>query len=482
MTHLGTIGQGFETPDLTSPPQVGERPATLEEVLDHQNRQSELLLAMAQMLSDVANRAEPDVAPPSPSVTPAALQEVMARLDRIEKTLQVTTRHAAGTQARRIRCLFLIHHPTAWPAMREIVDVMRTCEDFEPVVMSLPHRFPLLQQMAGEDEVHTMLAAQGYPHIRIRDAAAETALDQVRALAPAVIFRQAPWDHDLPACLSAERLAFSRLCYVPYGYLTARIESHQFDQLLHRLAWRIFCPDDVHRELFMTHNLLTGLNCRVTGYPKFDHLARHIGTEGTWPIDTPATERRFRLLWAPHFAYQGDWLKFGVFDAIAEDMLTLASHNPGLEIVMRPHPALREAMQAAPTGSALWNFTMRWQALDNTGFSTEQEYADLFAASDAMVTDGLSFFSEYQLFDKPLVFFERHDHAGFNLAGEKLLPGMHRIHTMDELTHLLGELVQGQEPSEVATARRQIASALRPFPGDAARRIVESIRHEWTMA
>ena len=70
---------------------------------------------------------------------------------------------------------------TAWPAMREIVDVMRTCEDFEPVVMSLPHRFPLLQQMAGENEVHTMLAAQGYPHIRIRDAAAETALDQVRA-------------------------------------------------------------------------------------------------------------------------------------------------------------------------------------------------------------------------------------------------------------------------------------------------------------
>ena len=64
----------------------------------------------------------------------------------------------------------------------------------------------------------------------------------------------------------------------------------------------------------------------------------------------------------------------------------------------------------------------------------------------------------------------------------KLLPGMHRIHSMDELTQLLGELVQGQEPTEVATARRQIASALRPFPGDAARRIVESIRHEWTMA
>lgn len=82
MTHLGIIGQGFESL------QVGERPATLDAVIDHQNRQSELPLALAQMLSDLANRAEPEVA--SPSVTLAAMQEVMARLERIEKTLQMT--------------------------------------------------------------------------------------------------------------------------------------------------------------------------------------------------------------------------------------------------------------------------------------------------------------------------------------------------------------------------------------------------------
>jgi len=84
MTHLGIIGQGFESL------QVGERPATLDAVIDHQNRQSELplALALAQMLSDLANRAEPEVA--SPSVTLAAMQEVMARLERIEKTLQMT--------------------------------------------------------------------------------------------------------------------------------------------------------------------------------------------------------------------------------------------------------------------------------------------------------------------------------------------------------------------------------------------------------
>lgn len=206
-------------------------------------------------------------------------------------------------------------------------------------------------------------------------------------MAPAVVFRQAPWDHDLPDCLSAEKLSFARLCYVPYGYMTAKIERHQFDQQLHRLAWRIFCPDDAHLQLCAEYNQFGGINSRVTGYPKFDHLARHAGTGGAWPLARREGRAAYRLIWAPHFAYQGDWLKFGVFDRIAADMLALAQSDPDLQIVMRPHPALREAMQAAAPGTALGVFLRQWLALDNTAMSSEQEYGDLFAASDALLTD-----------------------------------------------------------------------------------------------
>lgn len=456
------------------------RPFTLDEVGDQQQRQSELLLTMAQMLSDVGEICEAGKRVQA-SVS-STLQDVVGRLERIEKTLQLSARHASVSQQGRIRCLFLVHHPAAWAATREIVDVMRHSHDFEPVIMSLPHRFPLVRRMAGEEEVHAMLQAQGYPHIRIRDEEQHAALERIKALAPALVFRQAPWDDDIPDCVSADKLAFTRLCYVPYGYMTARIERHQFDQTLHRLAWRIFCPDDLHQQLCTEYNVFGGINCRVTGYPKFDHLARHIGTTGTWPIPHHGGLPTYRLIWAPHFAYQGDWLKFGVFDRIAADMLALAQTHPTLQIVMRPHPALREAMQAAAPGTGLATFLSQWLAQSNTAMSTEQEYADLFAASDALLTDGLSFFSEYQLFDKPLIFFEREGHSGFNAAGERLVPGMYRVQTMNAFTSLLSQLTQGHEVPEIAEARRRIARALRPYPGQAALRIVDTIRREWASA
>jgi CDP-Glycerol:Poly(glycerophosphate) glycerophosphotransferase len=346
-------------------------------------------------------------------------------------------------------------------------------------LISLPHRFPMLGQLGGEADVHQMLVEQGYPHVRVPDADAEQALERLKQLNPQVVFRQSPWDNDVPACLNAQNLSFAKLCYVPYGYMTAKIEKQQFDQTYHRLCWRIFCPDEAHQQLFAGHNLQAGSNCRVTGYPKFDHLLRHREGVGHWPVKK-ARAQSFRLIWAPHFSYEGSWLRFGVFDRMAEQMLAFTASQPQLEVVLRPHPAMREAMAAAPGDSFLGLFRDRWAALPNAGLSTEQEYADLFAASHALLTDGLSFFSEYQLFDKPLIFWERQGHAGFNLAGERLLDGMYRLHTFDGFKALLASLAKGREDKDVTAARKRIAAAVHPYPGEAARRILDVIRNDIT--
>jgi hypothetical protein len=452
-------------------PALAELASAVEAIDSHQQLQSDLLLNIAAAIQELgANLAAAQRGPD--------MGALLERLERLEGTLQWSGRVAsrAGVGA-PIRVLFLIHHATAWPALRDIVDQMREAEDFEPVIMSLPHNFPLSKRMGGEAEVHAMLAQQGYAHVRLRDDDAASALDVVKSLAPAVIFRQAPWDADLPATLSARHLAFARLCYVPYGYMTARIEKQQFDQLYHRQCWRLFCPDEAHRALYAAHNALGDINCRVTGYPKFDHLARQVGQPGHWPIAGSA-DTVFRLIWAPHFSSDNDPLKFGVFNRIAADMLTLAAGDPSLQVVLRPHPALREAMAAAPANSALGRFLGTWQSLPNTCFHEEAEYADLFAASHAMLTDGLSFFSEYQLFDKPLVYFERADSVGFNAAGERLMDGMYRVNDVATWLARLQDFRAGIEDATIVAGRRRIAAELQPHPGAAARQIVDVIRRE----
>ena len=453
------------------PPTLAGVAAAVAAVDAHQQLQSDLLLNIAQSVQDLGNglasvKRGPDI---------GALLE---RLERLEGAAQWNARAASRTGAGApIRVLFLVHHATAWPAIRDIVDEMLQAGDFEPVLMSLPHHFPLVNRLGGEAEVHAMLEQQGYKHIRLRDDDAASALDYVKQLAPSVIFRQAPWDADLPATLSAKHLAFARLCYVPYGYMTAAIEKQQFDQLMHRQCWRLFCPDDAHRALYAAHNALGDVNCRVTGYPKFDHLSRQVGQPGHWPIEGGRADA-YRLIWAPHFSSDSDPLKFGVFNRIAADMLTMAANNPSLEIVLRPHPALREAMSTARADSSLGRFLATWNKLPNTCFDNEAEYAELFAASHAMLTDGISFFSEYQLFDKPLVYFERADNVGFNAAGERLKDGMYCVRDFAEWTRRLQEFRAGIEDATIVAGRRRIAAELQPFPGAAARQIVEVIRRE----
>ena len=454
-----------------APPTLAGVAAAVAAVDAHQQLQSDLLLNIAQAVQDLGNGLASVKRGPD-------LGALMERLERLEGTVQWNARVASRTGAGApIRVLFLVHHATAWPAIRDIVDEMRQADDFEPVVMSLPHTFPLVNRLGGEAEVHAMLDQQGYKHIRLRDDDAGSALDYVKLLAPAVIFRQAPWDADLPATLSARHLAFARLCYVPYGYMTAAIEKQQFDQVMHRQCWRLFCPDEAHRALYAAHNALGDVNCRVTGYPKFDHLSRQVGQPGHWPIADGRADA-YRLIWAPHFSSDNDPLKFGVFNRIAGDMLTMAAKDPSLEIVLRPHPALREAMAMARPDSSLGRFLATWRSLPNTCLDDGAEYAELFAASHAMLTDGISFFSEYQLFDKPLVYFERADNVGFNAAGERLKDGMYCVRDFADWARRLQEFRAGVEDSAIVAGRRRIAAELQPFPGAAARQIVDVIRRE----
>ena len=477
-THSSDHGLASVVPGLNLVPgaesAIAELAAAVAAVDSHQQLQSDLLLDIAGAIQQLGEGLAAAKQAPQKNTQ---LDAVMARLERLEGTLQWSARTASRSGVGApIRVLFLIHHATAWPAVRDIVDEMRQAEDFEPVIMSLPHQFPVLNRLGGEDEVHAMLQAQGYAHIRLRDDDAANALEYVKQLAPAVIFRQAPWDADLPAALSSKHLGFARLCYVPYGYMTARIEKQQFDQQYHRQCWRLFCPDEAHRELYAAHNALGDVNCRVTGYPKFDHLARQVGQPGHWPIADKAGA--YRLIWAPHFSSDNDPLKFGVFNRIAADMLKLAAGDESLQIVLRPHPALREAMAGARPDSPLGRFLHTWQSLPNTCFDDEAEYAGLFAASHAMLTDGISFFSEYQLFDKPLVYFERADNVGFNAAGERLKDGMYCVRDMADWLARLQGFRAGIEDAAIVAGRRRIAAELQPYPGAAARQIVEVIRRE----
>lgn len=407
------------------------------------------------------------------------LEFLSKRLESIENTNNLISR-SYSQRSLPIKVIFLAHHATSWLATKPVVDYLSQDPRFKVIVISLPH-FKLMaksHQLSGEEEIHEMLINQGIDHFRIRESEIESALNLIKLFNPDFIFRQTPWSHDMPGNLDGRSLSFSKLCYIPYGYMTAAIEDKQFNQDFHHYCHCIYWPDEIHKSLSEKYSKIKALNCKVSGYPKFDHLTSGIPTK--WPLTGDSNKAAFKLIWAPHYSFQDDWLKFGAFPETSAVLLQIARSNKNIQIVMRPHPAFLEYIDEADATSNIGRFVQDWVALENTGISREYDYTALFKASDALLTDGLSFLSEFQLFNKPTMFYEREDSIGFNDAGKQLLKGLYRIQKPSEIEPLINRLTKGEEDPLIVENRIQVASAIHPFPQQAASRIAEDLFTEWS--
>lgn len=403
---------------------------------------------------------------------------LLLRIDSIEHAINQLSRNSP-IRNYPIRVVFLVHHATSWSATKPVVDQLSKDSRFQVITISLPH-YKLMAEshmLFGEEEIHQMLENQNIDHFRIKESEIQTALNLLKLINPDFIFRQTPWGHDLSNNLDGHSLSFTKLCYIPYGYMTAAIEEKQFNQDFHHYCYRIYWPDEIHKSLSEKYSKIKALNCIVSGYPKFDLLTS--SKIEKWPISESKHLKAFKLIWAPHYSFQDNWLKFGAFNDTAEIIFNIAQSRKDIQIVLRPHPAFLEYIDEADDSTWLKKFMKKWLDLDNTAISREADYSALFRASDALLTDGLSFLSEYQLFDKPILFFEREDNIGFNEAGKQLLPGLYRITKPSEVESMIIKILNGEEDPLIVECRRKIAKSIQPFPQQASARIAEDLFSSW---
>ena len=211
-----------------------------------------------------------------------------------------------------------------------------------------------------------------------------------------------------------------------------------------------------------------------TGHPKLDRLyaARD---RPAWPIE--GQPQNYRLIWAPHHSIGDDWLGFGTFVETHAAMLRWAQEDGGVDFVLKPHPALftRIRGERPDLAPGLEQFLTEWGGLPNTALVEGGDYGALLAASNAMVTDGISFLAEYQLFDKPLVFLDSGRHVPFNDVGQLVATGAWTVGNVDAARSVLAALRAG-EPDALASTRQAILNELLPFPGRSADRVLDEIR------
>ncbi|MDF7674193.1 CDP-glycerol glycerophosphotransferase family protein [Acetobacteraceae bacterium ESL0709] len=353
---------------------------------------------------------------------------------------------------KRIKCLFLVNVMEMWDSLAGIYAAMSKDQRFEPIVVTTFFR-PLGQgNYEGEGVVSEALTKKNIPHLRLDMLNYDQGLTILKNLTPDIIFRQQPWDSNILPGYSARELSFARLCFVPYffaslvyqrDYGTEDIKEHSgFDLDYHRECWRIFCDSNMTERSFKSFRHIDPQKIIISGPPKLDYILS-CKNNGVWPF--PKQDKKcFKIVWAAHHSVDSHSSCFSVFLDLYEDMLFWARNTPEIQFVLQPHPALQDGVirSGHMTGGQFDRYLALWSGLENCTVYTG-DYVGLFAASDLMITDGVSFLAEYPLFDKPLIFVDSRRHYPFNELGEMAVACARTVTSFTEIKEAVEEWQTG---------------------------------------
>ncbi|MCH4090568.1 hypothetical protein [Acetobacter sp.] len=373
-----------------------------------------------------------------------------------------------------------------WDSLADVYNHLIFSEDFEVVVASIRHRFPGEAGFSHETETHEELSRKGVDHIRFSGDNCDENIKLLKCIAPDGVFRQSPWDCDIPPEFSVENMVFTNLFYVPYFGFNI-VESftknpderdYQADQDFHRACSLVFCESEITRNLMAQKSRRGGDHFVATGHPKLERLLGY-KQNPEWPIaERNIYSKKLRIIWAPHHSVDGGWLSFGVFPEIYKGMLEWVKNDQNVEMVLKPHPALFSKLVAGSqlTLKEVNDFREEWEGQPNATIVEHGEYGPLLAASDIMLTDGISFLAEYMLFfEKPLVFMENPQHSPFNEVGRIIEKACYVTHGVEETRKCVAEVMRGDGDYKF-NQRKATKDVLLPFEFGAAERIVTNLR------
>jgi hypothetical protein len=271
---------------------------------------------------------------------------------------------------------------------------------------------------------------------------------------PDLVFAITPYDA-YPAYHSRRLSRLTRLCYVPYGIMSAKIQDNQFNKPFHYRCWRIFCETRIHQELFGRYSGIDPRKIVVSGYPKLDwyRSERQIDGDRLWPATTGRPMKR--VVWAPHWSIplkgaRRHWLNFSTFHRNHAYFLeTMKRNQSSVSWLFKPHPALAGRVVRAGLMSAagFQCYMDEMRSLPNVVQCRESDYLDYFATSDALITCSVSFLSEYLPTRKPILRLDNPDNVRFNEFGDRLVEHLYRAQSEAEIdTFVQSVVLDGCDP------------------------------------
>ncbi len=321
---------------------------------------------------------------------------------------------AAIRQKELINVLFVAISPSIWK-VDSVMRAMLAHPRFNPVVLIAPEMQIQSPETRRKQMFQTQcyMEQQGYPNIILSDEYGQGPHARIPDEYDILIYPK-PYPTIVPATLDYLRYPDRLWISVFYAFHNT-CNPHFYEQPIQRFGWIDCYESESSASLARLFKRGERDNAVATGMPFVDGFL-YPGSPHVSPWKPQEGEVR-KVIWAPHWTINPDYMHLSHFLEIAEDMSALAERTVGrIQWAFKPHPLLYDTLCQHPDWGEKRTaaYYARWETGENTQLETG-DYVALFTHSDAMVHDSSSFSNDYHLSGKPVLFLARDLRA--HLAG-----------------------------------------------------------------
>jgi len=330
---------------------------------------------------------------------------------------------------KKVTVAFLLYHDMKW-SCETIYNKLAENPEFDVFIAAAPHDTFSIEMWDRYKSCLEYFCGRGFKTIGMYDLADGRYLSWEEIGTPDIVFNLDPYHMDFKESADMENFPLSVLnIYIPYGINTCTIPNDEFNQLSHKLCWKIFCESPAHKKMAKKYSNIGDDNVVSSGYVKMDDffIGQAIDTNLIWKVKTGADEKKVKkIIYAPHYSIKNGLgiVKFGNFDKIYIDMYEYAKrHSETTSWILRPHPLLATMCtqyKVFKNEQQYADYLKKWDELPNAKVSDSGKCTDIFMSSDAMILDSISFISEYLYAHKPVLFLTRETQM-FGDYGEEVM-------------------------------------------------------------
>ena len=371
---------------------------------------------------------------------------------------------------RKIRVGFWVTEPSKW-TQQQFFELLKADKHFEPFILLSYFKRP--QGNISPKEHYDMSKAY---FEKLDNKIFETynpdtnTFYELSKYKPDIIFYQQPWLIPEPQMVE-KNIKTSLLCYIPYCFYSMNSYVNYLPKF-HGAMWKYFVETEFHKKEYEKE--YGAKNLFVIGSVKLDayNTINANNTEKLWK-----SRDKKRIIYAPHHSFNDNIHEVATFQHNGRFILDLAKNNPNTEWIFRPHPSFidRVLKNNIMTNTEIEDYYKEWKAIGQV--SADENYYEIFKSSDCLITDSISFLSEYAPTGKPVLHLRKDNtESMFNALVSEIDKSYYQIYNNEELAKIFN-IVVINGVDELKTARENNKNLL-PTNTSASRNIYNYLKKE----